>query len=398
MRRTGFVALAALIPSGAVAQSLVNGHGIPPQIVPLFQERGAPSFTPAPEASGAGVGGSGGGITLQDPGASGASISAPAGSALAALQATSFGDAAQVATQQAGISVESLAGIGQIESGFRNLPTANGTSSATGPWQITTGTWNGTVARYGLGYSTADINNPAAQATVASYIIRDTAQTISAQTGQPATTLDVYGGYVFGTQNGARIASEAELHRSAERHRPRILSREQRNAELDRRRFSESDGCEVGISREPGCAGDPSMRKWLTMSAVFPRSVLHRPLVTLCAEHRAGNSIGQRGHSLVSFVPRLPRIGGIDDNPNGGPSFAARDRALDVCFIRETVVWQQPTVCIDCAPRRDRGDVSAHDFRPFVFLSSTRNARVLAEASAARAAARGDWTTGRRVR
>ena len=36
--------------------------------------------------------------------------------------------------------------------------------------------------------------------TVASSIIRDTAQTISNTTGQPATTLDVYGGYVFGTK------------------------------------------------------------------------------------------------------------------------------------------------------------------------------------------------------
>ena len=58
---------------------------------------------------------------------------------------------------------------------FQNIPTANGSSSATGPWQITTGTCNSTVARYGLGYSASDINDPAAQATVASYIIRDTA-------------------------------------------------------------------------------------------------------------------------------------------------------------------------------------------------------------------------------
>ena len=61
MRRTGLVALAALGWSGAAAQSLVNGHGVPPQIVPLYQERGAPSFTVAPSGSGAGLGGLGGG-------------------------------------------------------------------------------------------------------------------------------------------------------------------------------------------------------------------------------------------------------------------------------------------------------------------------------------------------
>ena len=205
MHRVGFVALAALVSSGASAQNVVNGHGIPPQIVPLYQERGTPSFTVAPSGSGAGVAGLGGGITLPDPGASGPNVSAPAGSALAALQATGYGDAAQAAAAHAGISVESLAAVGQIESNFRNVGTANGSTSANGFWQITNGTWNGTVARYGL--SGADPSNPAAQATVASYIIRDTAQAISTETGQPATTLDAYGGYVFGAENGAQIAT-----------------------------------------------------------------------------------------------------------------------------------------------------------------------------------------------
>ena len=204
MRRTGLVALAALGWSGAAAQSLVNGHGVPPQIVPLYQERGAPSFTVAPSGSGAGLGGLGGGLTAPSstPGVSG-----PSGDAMAALSATGYGDAAQVAAQQAGINVESLAAIGQVESNFRNIGTANGSTSANGFWQITNGTWNDTVARDGLG--TLDRSNPADQATVASSIIRDTAQAVSNTTGQPATTLDVYGGYVFGTQNGARIASEA---------------------------------------------------------------------------------------------------------------------------------------------------------------------------------------------
>ena len=67
MRRTGCLALVALVSSGAAAQNLVNGHGVPPQIVPLYQERGAPSFTVAPGGSGAGVGGLGGGPVLSGP-------------------------------------------------------------------------------------------------------------------------------------------------------------------------------------------------------------------------------------------------------------------------------------------------------------------------------------------
>lgn len=208
MRQVGCIALAALVSSGAAAQNLVNGHGVPPQIVPLYQERGAPSFTVAPGGSGAGVGGLGGGLILPDPGASNATTSGPAGSAMTALAATGYGDAAQAAAAQAGINVESLAAIGQVESNFRNIGTANGSTSANGFWQITTGTWNGTVARDGLG--TLDRSNPADQATVASSIIHDTARTVSNTTGQPATTLDVYGGYVFGAENGARIASVAD--------------------------------------------------------------------------------------------------------------------------------------------------------------------------------------------
>ena len=207
MRRTGCLALVALVSSGAAAQNLVNGHGVPPQIVPLYQERGAPSFTVAPGGSGAGVGGLGGGPVLSDPAAPNAGVSAPAGSAVAALQETGYADAAQAAAAQAGINIESLAGIGQIESNFRNIPAANGSTTANGFWQITNGTWNETVARDGLGYSAADASNPANQAVVASYLIRDTAQAISNSTGQPATTLDTYAGYLFGTNNGAEIAT-----------------------------------------------------------------------------------------------------------------------------------------------------------------------------------------------
>ena len=128
---------------------------------------------------------------------------------MAALAATGYGDAAQAAAAQAGINVESLAAIGQIESNFRNVGTANGSTSANGFWQITNGTWNDTVARDGLG-GTLDRSNPADQATVASNIIRDTAQTVSNATGQPATTLQVYGGYLFGPSYAGALATEAE--------------------------------------------------------------------------------------------------------------------------------------------------------------------------------------------
>jgi len=100
-----------------------------------------------------------------------------------------------------------MAGLGQLESGFRNVGTANGSSSATGPWQITTGTWNDTVAKYNLPYTASDITNPAAQAQVASYIAKDYSNAVSKQTGQPATVLQTYGAWVFGPTPGSNMAT-----------------------------------------------------------------------------------------------------------------------------------------------------------------------------------------------
>jgi hypothetical protein len=41
-------------------------------------------------------------------------------------------------------------------------------------------------------------------------IIHDTAQTVSSATGQPATTLQVYGGYLFGPSYAGALATEAD--------------------------------------------------------------------------------------------------------------------------------------------------------------------------------------------
>ena len=96
---------------------------------------------------------------------------------------------------------------GRRSSGFQNIPTANGSSSATGPWQITAGTFQTSTRSMLLGYSASDITNPTAQAAVASYIIKDYASTVSQATQQPATVVQTYGAYVFGPSAGANIAT-----------------------------------------------------------------------------------------------------------------------------------------------------------------------------------------------
>lgn len=177
-------------------------NGIPAQIIPSISEVGAPSFT-VPDGSPS-FGGATGGTTGPTGG-----TGTTGGSAMDAMMATEYGSVAVASADDLGVNPAALAGIGEVESGFQNIPTSNGSSSATGPWQITAGTWDSFVTKYGLPYSSADMIDPTAQATVASYIIRDYGGTISEATGQPATVLQTYGAYLFGPSYGATIASAA---------------------------------------------------------------------------------------------------------------------------------------------------------------------------------------------
>ncbi len=120
--------------------------------------------------------------------------------------AQSYGQTAYSTAQQLGNNPTALAAFGQLESGWRNVATSNGTSSATGPWQITGGTWGDYVSRYNLPYSSADRTNPEAQAVVSNYILKDYASQVSAQTGQPATVAQTYAAWVYGPGAGAGIA------------------------------------------------------------------------------------------------------------------------------------------------------------------------------------------------
>jgi Transglycosylase SLT domain len=155
------------------------------------------SSAPAPGSTG-----SAGGM-----GSVGSGTSTGSGSAYEAMMATSYGPQAASDAAAAGINVDALAAIGQAESGFQNVPTANGSSSATGPWQITSGTFMQYSNQNGLGYTPADITNPADNAQVASYIISSYANTVSQATGQPATVAQTYGAYVFGATAGGQMAT-----------------------------------------------------------------------------------------------------------------------------------------------------------------------------------------------
>ena len=189
--------------------TLVNPDGVPAQIVPTYGEVG---ITWSGFLGGSNVTGGGGSATSPSNTAVKNSGTYPPGSstALDAMLATDYGSTAETVAQQQGVSVASVAAVGQAESGFRNVPTSNGSSSATGPWQFTTPTFQAVSNKYGLGYTAADITNTQAQATEVSYLMRDNANAISQATGQPATTLQAYGGWVFGTTPGVQIASATD--------------------------------------------------------------------------------------------------------------------------------------------------------------------------------------------
>lgn len=195
----GVLALAA---APALAQGLITPPALPPMIVPVYPELGGTSVPSGGGNAGNADGGvDGGGAVASDTGPASGST------ALASLSSQSYGASALAAAQSAGISADALAGVAQAESNFRNVPTANASSSATGVWQITSGTWNDVNQKYGLGYTATDRTDPAAQATVASYLLKEDAAAVSTATGQPATVAQTYGAYVFGPTSGSAIAT-----------------------------------------------------------------------------------------------------------------------------------------------------------------------------------------------
>ncbi len=212
--------LAALLAPVSVAQadpSVVTMNGVPAQVIPSIPELGAPTFV-TPAGAGSFMGDEGGpagtNVSTGTDGAAGGSVpssdwtgySGSGTPTMDKMMATPYGGLASAAATQLGVNPEAMAGLGQLESGFRNVPTANGSSSATGPWQITSGTWTDTVGKYNLPYTASDITNPAAQAQVASYIAKDYAAAVSNKTGQPATVLQTYGAWVFGPSPGGNMA------------------------------------------------------------------------------------------------------------------------------------------------------------------------------------------------
>jgi hypothetical protein len=191
--RFGRRSLLLLGGSASLVASLARA-ALPPQVVPAITELGTPTFVmPA------------GGTSSSSSGAS--SSSSYDGTwgqtdAYSTLLAQSYGAAAVTAATTAGINPDTLAAFAQIESNFTNE--GNATSSADGVWQITNGTWDQYADELGL--EDADRSDPTVQAQVASAIISAYSADVSTVIGQPATSAQAYGAYMFGMGAGSQMA------------------------------------------------------------------------------------------------------------------------------------------------------------------------------------------------
>lgn len=216
MRRWATAALCLGLAGGAQGQTIVlpQAGQMPPQVVPAAADPGSSEFTvpsggeiygggaTAPTSLGEGYSGLGEGGT---PYAGTVGVS-DRSKVLASLQAQPYGATAIATANRLGVNSTGVAAFAAAESDFRNIPTVNGSSSATGPWQITSGTWDDTVKRFGLPYSSADRSDPNAQAVVSSYLIRSYGGATSQALGRVATVQETYYSYVYGPAVGGKIA------------------------------------------------------------------------------------------------------------------------------------------------------------------------------------------------
>ena len=195
----GLLTAARAMTPVALAQQVGPVTEAPVLPVPEYPEVGVGVYVP-PISSDTGTG------TTSGAGTGSPAGTGSEGSALSTLQSQSYGSAAVQAGDQAGVSANAMADIALVESDFQNVGDANGTTDATGPWQVLPSTFNYINQKYDLGLSSSDINNPADEAVVGAYTMKDYASEVGGITGTSPTIVQTYGAYVFGPVAGSQMA------------------------------------------------------------------------------------------------------------------------------------------------------------------------------------------------
>jgi len=104
----------------------------------------------------------------------------------------------------AGVDSNVLRKFGSVESAFKNVDNYGGTSSATGPFQIVEGTWNGLAQRY----PHLQLNNrrdPEQQAKAAPYYLREVKDILAKAAGRDPTDGEQYLGWFLGPHDAAKV-------------------------------------------------------------------------------------------------------------------------------------------------------------------------------------------------
>ncbi len=198
---------AMLLIGVAMGQGVAPMPRAPAEVVPIFQFPGIPAFSPGSGSAPLPTGAGGGGTTTGSGGGSGSSSS----NVMAELMATPYGQAALAAALADGLNPTTMAALAQVESHFQNIADIGGTTSAFGPWQVESGTWQTTCRQYGLPYTLADMSNPQDEAVVAADTMLTYANSVAAVTGSPPTIDQMYGAYVFGPKYGDQLANVKDM-------------------------------------------------------------------------------------------------------------------------------------------------------------------------------------------
>mgnify|MGYP001185886890 FL=1 len=219
IRRTLVILMVTAIGSNSAAtsyaQTITVPNGVPQGPIPTYEEVGVGGFA-FPSSGGSRTIGSDGSTVATTT----SSSSATTGSdALEKMYSASWGYQAAENAKTVGINPSALAATCVIESGCKNVYTANGTNTITGAFQMSNGTYtearDKALAAHPELASTitsgiAGQQDPATQAVAAAQYLKDAATYLQKQGISSPTSVDTRAYYNFGPSTGSNIARSSD--------------------------------------------------------------------------------------------------------------------------------------------------------------------------------------------
>lgn len=197
----------------ALAQTVNVPAGLPPTVNATYQEVGMGGWTPPTSSTTQQISGSGSVVSTTTSNGSGTD-------ALQSMYSQSWGYAAAQNASALGVNPDALAATCVVESGCRNVYTANGNSSITGAFQMSNGTYNEALQKAlasnpSLASSITNTGvsgqqDPATQAVAAAQYLKDAATSLQNSGISNPTALDARGYYNFGPHAGVQLAQADE--------------------------------------------------------------------------------------------------------------------------------------------------------------------------------------------